>query len=306
PPMAPLGPEYEGLLLDLLNDPLVRFGFNTVPTDVALVELDRLVVYQRHIDLAFARRLEQTLGPAPDHEQIFRACLASDHPRPPATWAREHDDSFVFVSPSNDLRFLGTMRLEQTDITNHAPPGTVVGVVGIAVGFSANFLNALYAENRLILNNGSHRAYALRRLGIRHVPCIIQHVSSRDELDAVASSQVRSDPDLYLKHARPMMRKDYFDPRLQKVIPVHRRLRDGGRRARVSAQALAVEGPRPALAAEADRSDVEGGGEGGGEEDERADEGSHHAWATEPEAAAADGEEAAAEADGAGGVQTCV
>ena len=61
PSMAPLGPEYEGLLLDLLKDPLVRFGFNTVPTDVALVELDRLVVYQKHIDLAFARRLEQTL-----------------------------------------------------------------------------------------------------------------------------------------------------------------------------------------------------------------------------------------------------
>ena len=238
PPMAPLGPEYEGLLLDLLKDPLVRYGFNTVPTDVALVALDRLVVYQKHIDLAFARRLEQTLGPAPDHEQIFRACLASDHPRPPATWAREHDDSFVFVSPSNDLRFLGAMRLEQTDITNHAPPGAVVGVVGIAVGFSANFLNALYAEKRLILNNGSHRAYALRRLGVTHVPCIVQHVPSREALDVVAPSALRRDPDGYLRQPRPPMLKDYFDTRLHTVLPVRRRTHQVTIRVKVEASSL--------------------------------------------------------------------
>jgi len=238
PPMAQLGPEYEGLLTELLKDPLVRYGFNTVPTDVVLVELDRLVVYQKHIDLAFARRLERTLGPAPDRDQIFRACLASDHPRPPATWAREHDDSFVFVSPSNDLRFLGTMRLEQTDIINHAPPGTVVGVVGIAVGFSANFLNALYAEKRLILNNGSHRAYALRRLGITHVPCIVQHVPSREALDVVGPEALRRDPDRYLRQPRPPMLKDYFDRRLHTVLPVRRRMRQVTIRVDVEARSL--------------------------------------------------------------------
>ena len=41
PPMSSLGPEYEPLLIEFLKDPLVRHGFNTVPTDVAMVELDR-------------------------------------------------------------------------------------------------------------------------------------------------------------------------------------------------------------------------------------------------------------------------
>src|SRR5207244_8942211 len=129
------------------------------------------------------------------------------------------------MSPSNELRFLGTMELLSAQIANYPPPGDLVGVVGIGVGFGSNFLNAVYAENRLILNNGSHRAYALRKLGITHVPCIVQHVSSRDELDMVASSEVCSNPDLYLQRPRPMMLRDYFHPKLHKVMPVHRRLR---------------------------------------------------------------------------------
>jgi hypothetical protein len=225
PPLGKLGPEYEPLLIELLKDPLVRHGFNTVPTDVAMVELDRLVVYQKHVDLAYARHLESKLGPAPTREEIFRTCLPYDHPQPPVKWWRAHDDVFVFMSPSNDLRFLGTMRLEPGHITNHAPPGDLVGVVGIAVGFSNNFLSGVYAEGRLILNNGTHRAYALRKLGVTHAPCIVQHVATRDALDVVAASAVRQDPDFYLKHPRPTMLRDYFNPKLYKVMPVRHRLR---------------------------------------------------------------------------------
>jgi hypothetical protein len=225
PPMTRMGSEYEPLLIEFLKDPLVRYGFNTVPTDVAIVELDRLAVYQKHIDVTHAGRLEARLGPAPSEEQVFRTCLPYDHPQPPVKWSRVHENRFVFMSPSNDLRFLGTMELLSAQIANYPPPGDLVGVVGIGVGFGSNFLNAIYAENRLILNNGSHRAYALRKLGITHVPCIVQHVSSRDELDMVASAEIRDNPDLHLKHPRPMMLRDYFHPKLRKIMPVHRRLR---------------------------------------------------------------------------------
>ena len=225
PPMTGMGSEYEPLLIEFLKDPLVRYGFNTVPTDVAIVELDRLVVYQKHIDVTHVGRLEARLGPAPSEEQVFRTCLPYDHPQPPVKWSRVHENRFVFMSPSNDLRFLGTMELPSAQIANYPPPGDLVGVVGIGVGFGSNFLNAIYAENRLILNNGSHRAYALRKLGITHVPCIVQHVSSRDELDVVASAEIRDNPDLHLKHPRPMMLRDYFHPKLRKIMPVHRRLR---------------------------------------------------------------------------------
>lgn len=225
PPITKMGPEYTPQLIEFLKDPLVRHGFNSVPTEVAIIDLDRLVVYQEHIDVTFARQLERKLGPSPSGEEIFRFCLPYDHPPPPVKWARAGHDKFVFLSPSNDLRFLGPMQLQPAHIRDVPPPGALAGVAGLAVGFGSNFLNAIYVEKRLVLNNGSHRAYALRRLGVRHVPCIIQHVSSRDELEVVGPFDARRSPELYLGHARPPMLKDYLDPRLHVVMPVQRRLR---------------------------------------------------------------------------------
>jgi hypothetical protein len=226
PPIVSLSvQEHEALLSEFLKNPLVRHGFNTVPTEVAFVELDRLVVSQKHIDLAHARRLEASLGRAPDPEQVFRACLTPDEPRPPVTWANTGNGRYVFVSPSNDLRYLGVMSMKPQHIRDLPPPGDVVGVVGMAVGFGSNLLSAIHAENRLILHNGSHRAYALRKIGLRRVPCIVQHVSSRDELEIVASAEVRRHPDLYLKAPRPSMLADYFHPGLHTVMQVRSRLR---------------------------------------------------------------------------------
>ena len=224
PSIQPVDPENK-LLLEFLQAPLVRHSFNTVPTEVAYIELDQLVVYQHHIDLTFAQKLKNRLGQSPSEEEIFRTCLPCQPFSPPVKWSRTHRNTFVFMSPSDDMRFLGSMSLEPENITDYPPPGNLAGVVGLAVGFGSNFLNAIYAEKRLILNNGSHRAYALRDLGITRVPCIVQHISSRDELSVLASTAITDAPNFYLQDPRPMMLKDYFDPRLRKVMPVHRRLR---------------------------------------------------------------------------------
>jgi hypothetical protein len=215
----------EALLTEFLKDPLVRNSFNIMPSEVAYVDLDRVVVYQHHIDLSYVRLLERQLGPAPSEEKIFRTALMHDHPRPAVKWSRAHGNRVVFMSASNDMRYLGTMRLQPGNITDCAPPGALAGVLGLAVGFGSNFLNAIYSENRLILTNGSHRAYALRKLGVTHVPCIIQHVSLREKLEVVADSAVVDNPDYYLKNSRPPMVRDYFNPKLRKVMPVHRQLR---------------------------------------------------------------------------------
>lgn len=220
----PLGPEYEPLLLELFQDPLVRNGFNAVPTDIALVELDKLVVYQKHIDLPFAQQRASRLGPLPDYAAVFRTCLPHDHPSPAVAWTRVHGNTFVFVSPSNDLRSLGPVRLDASQLDAARFSGSVVGVAGVAIGFGSNFLNAIACEGRIILNNGSHRAYALRQLGITHVPCIVQHASSREELKLVTDNTVSREANLYLRDPRPPMLVDYFDPRLHVVLDSKPRL----------------------------------------------------------------------------------
>src|SRR6266850_2967982 len=225
PSLQPLSPDNQ-LLLEFIKNPLVKNTFNTVPTEVAYVDLSQIVVYQAQIDLTFVRQLRKKLASNPlNEEALFRVCLPDGQVTPPAKWSRMHHDTYVFVSPSNDLRFLGAMQMQPYHIQDYPPGGNLVGVVGLPVGFGSNFMNAIYAEQRLILNNGSHRAFALRQMGVTHVPCIVQHVASRDELEVVASSSVRRNPDLYLKHVRPPMLKDYFNPQLRMVMPVHRRLR---------------------------------------------------------------------------------
>ena len=225
PAIQPLPDALEPLREQFMRDPLVEHGLNTVPAQVGIVELDRLVVYQHHIDLSYVAMLKEKLGPAPGAEEIFRFCLPFDHPKPPAKWARVHRDTYVFTSPSNDLRFLGALPLNPGHVNGYPPPGALVGVVGLAVGFGSNFLSVVSAFDRLILHNGSHRAYTLRDLGHTHVPCVIQHVYSREELNVIASTAVAERPDVFLGQKRPPMLKDYFDPKLRKIIPVIRRLR---------------------------------------------------------------------------------
>ncbi len=225
PEIRSLDPRLHHLRDALFADPLFSRTIRAVPADIGVVELDRLVVYQKHINLDFTRTLRDRLPPSPSDEEIFRFCLPFDHPRPPVTWKRLNRSNVAFYSPSNDLRYLGMMFLRPENIVDQPPRGDIVGVVGLAVGFGSNFFNVIHVENRLVVHNGSHRAFTLRSHGITHAPCIIKHVSSREELAVVASSDLRRNPDRYLRHPRPSVLKDYFDPRLKKVLPIKRRLR---------------------------------------------------------------------------------
>jgi hypothetical protein len=97
--------------------------------------------------------------------------------------------------------------------------GMFVGVVG----FSSNALNVVRVNGRLILNNGSHRAYALQKAGLRFVPAIVQNVTHQDELALFPA--LKEQPDMYLTARRPPLPKDYLDPSLHIVIELPRRLR---------------------------------------------------------------------------------
>jgi hypothetical protein len=132
-------------------------------------------------------------------------------------------NTFTFLSSSNDFRVLETTLLPANQVV--APStGSPVAHVVISLGFGTNLLNVIGIENRLVLNNGSHRAYLLRELGITHVPCVLQSVSRRDELELIGG-ELQQNPDRYLRTARPPLLKDYFDPKLRKVVAVAKKNR---------------------------------------------------------------------------------
>ncbi|MGE0709924.1 MAG: hypothetical protein AB7N76_25330 [Planctomycetota bacterium] len=224
-----LPPELAPLAEELLSDPSFRRSFDeTLPTRLAMVELDKLVVCQRSVTQTFVEELQRQLGPSPGPEQVFRCCLPLGSRDAPVRFERLGAGRYAFRSDSTDFRFHEAVLLSPEQLQGYTPLGAVAGVVGLVVGFGSNLLNAIQVGDRLILHNGYHRACALRGLGLTHAPCVVRTVTRPDELELAAKSSVVDDAQLYLEAARPPLLRDFFDPAI-------------GRRWRVQPQVRVVE-----------------------------------------------------------------
>jgi hypothetical protein len=217
PEVLPMPSHVEPLVRQVQEDPVFQKAF-TVPWEIGLVELDRLVVRQELINLAQVDRIHVRLGTAPSQEQMFRLCMPVKRPTIEHGFQALSDDTYLFTSESNDIRFLESMLVRPEQLEGIQTHGTVTGVLAILVGFGSNYLNAVASDGRLVLNNGSHRAYALRALGTTHVPCVIQKPANRKELAKIAVGGLRKMPDFYLRDPRPPLLKDYFNPRLYRTL----------------------------------------------------------------------------------------
>lgn len=218
----PLDPSLEPLAAALTTDPRFVASFEELPTRIEMVELDRLIVSQQSIGLDFAMELAARLPRDPSPEQLFHFCHPAEPARAPFEIVRLDAHRYLFRSDSTDFRAHDPQLLKPSQVTGLATVDPVAAIVGLAIGFGSNLLHAVAADGRLVLQNGYHRAYALRAAGIRHAPCIVQEVSRRDELRLVADDVVVDAPEFYFRAKRPPLLKDYFDPKLHRVLTVRR------------------------------------------------------------------------------------
>lgn len=199
-------------------DPIFQKAFDDGEYEVAMVDLDRVIVSQKLVCIEHLRRLQERLEKKPTAEQLFRFCLPVDRPPVEHRASRTGDEEFAFTSKSNDLRFLEAVMLRPDQLVGYRATGPVAGVIALVVGYGSNFLNVLSIEGRMILNNGHHRACALWEAGIRKVPCIVQTITHPDEIQVHAPRPVRKDPAFYLTDPRPPLLRDYFDPVLSRRV----------------------------------------------------------------------------------------
>lgn len=218
-----LDPGLATLAAQVKSHPSYRSTFDTLPTRFGMVELDRLIVHQWHITRNFVDALKGRIGPAADLAALFRICLPLDAPETPVQIQRVGSRRYVFRCESEDFGFHepALLRPEQADESF----GAVAGIVGLVLGFGSNFLTAVRVGNRMLLNNGYHRAYALRALGITHAPCAIQMATRVDELQVIVNERVAANAQFYLASARPPLLKDFFDPKIRKVLPIRKKVR---------------------------------------------------------------------------------
>jgi hypothetical protein len=208
----------------LMDAPRFRRTFDSLPTRIEMVRLDRLVICQNHVNRDFVDRLKERLGPSPTPNALFDFCQPSEDRWPPVQMREHGFRHYSFRSDSADLRLHDATLLNPDQLQGHDSGGTVSGAVGVVVGFSSNCLNAIHDDDngRLLLNNGYHRACALLELGITHAPCVVQTVTRRDELDLTAKAIVARDPGYFFNGKRPPLLKDYLDPRICKTFPIRK------------------------------------------------------------------------------------
>jgi hypothetical protein len=228
-----LDPSCTAMAEEVRSHPHFRRAFDTLPTTFEMVELDSVIVYQRHVTRNFVdarrkalrQRSAKAIGTAPDAVALFRLCMPLDAPEAPVQIRKIGSHRYTFSSCSTDFRFHEAALLRPEQTAGYTSLGAVAGIVGLVVGFGSNFLNAVRVGPRVLLNNGYHRAVAMRAEGITHAPCIVQTASRVDELEISVRTRVADDPEFYFESARPPLLRDFFDPRLRKLLPIRRRMR---------------------------------------------------------------------------------
>ena len=238
--IKPLPRSIEAHVAKLMEQPAFRNTFDTVPVAFGMVELDKMIVSQYSLTRSVVERLRARHAARPTHKQLAGICLPIAPRDDECRLAGRDDGEFVFVSGAHDMRFLGATLVDPAAIKGLTVQGHARAVIALSVGFSTNVLNVIRLGNRVVLNNGHHRAYALRAMGLTHVPCVIQVCASHEELREAASSEICDNSDLYFESPRPPLLRDFDRPDLTRAFTSARLQRQVSVRFKSESRQLAI------------------------------------------------------------------
>lgn len=216
---------FRAKLLGFAADPLFQKTFAHIRTSFALVEIDKLIAAQRAVNLDYVKRLIGSYPKSPTLDDLLEICVSPKRKMDPIQHLEVLPNTHVFSSPNSDIRFLGAFVKElTTEDLDYAVAGGLPAAAIIAfIGYGGAPVNVLQAGNRLVLNNGFHRLYALRSLRVKEIPVVLQHIQNPD-LEFPA--QVADLPKEYLlKTARPVLIGDFFRPEFAITLKVRERMK---------------------------------------------------------------------------------
>ena len=216
---------YDSKLKAFAADPLFQKTFSNYPISFALVEIDKLVAAQRTVNLDYVERLIKSYPKSPNLEDLLNICVSPKRKMDPIQHLEVLPNNHVFSSPNSDIRFLGAFvkHLTAEDLEYAVAGGLPAAAIIAFIGYGGAPVNILQAGNRLVLNNGFHRVYALRSLGVTDIPVVVQHVQN---LELEFPPQVAGLPKEYLlKVPRPVLIGDFFIPGFTITLKVRERIK---------------------------------------------------------------------------------
>lgn len=223
--VTPVPTEHQERLNEWAADPLFQKTFSGRAVSFELVEIDKLIAPQRTVNLDYVERLLGRYPKEPALTDLLEICLSPKREMDPIQHLEIAPNTHVFSSPNSDIRFLGAFVKEITpEDLRHAVGGGLPAAAIIAfIGYGGAPVNALRAGSRVVLNNGFHRVYALRSLGVSQVPVVMLHLNN-PALEF--PPQVSGLPKEYLLGVpRPVLLKDFFEPGFATTLRVRERIK---------------------------------------------------------------------------------
>lgn len=217
--------EHRQRLETFAADALFQKTFSQLPSSFAMVEIDKLIAPQRTVHLDYVDRLLSSYPTSPTINALLGICVSPTRTMDPIQHLEIAPNTHIFSSPNSDIRFLGAfIKALAPDDLQYAVAGGVPAAAIIAfVGYGGAPVNVLKVGERLILNNGFHRVYALRVRGVKDIPVVVQHV--RNPQLEFAPDLLGVPKEYLLGHPRPVLMRDFFEPDFAINLRVRERMK---------------------------------------------------------------------------------
>ena len=214
--------EISSSLIGAINlNPAIKNNFGNDVYEFKMVEIDNLVAIQRQVLLDFVDDLSKKIPKNPTEDDLLKICLIPEKLVPLPKVAHRDSKSLYISSPNQDLRFLGGYiknEITRDDIESLGVGGFPTHAIMLFVGYGAGTMTAVSANGRIILMNGFHRAYTLRKKGIKKIPLLVKKIGNADL--ELPSNIKGLEKNYLLKHPRPILVKDFFNEDLVRVFKV--------------------------------------------------------------------------------------
>lgn len=207
----------------ITNNPLFKKTFSNLPFDFKMVEIDKLVACQRDVNLDYVQKLKEKFPKELSDSDLLEICLSVERGKDEIKEGWTAQNVYTFTSANPDFRFLGGFPklVTKEDINASFSGGLPIASITLLVGYGGVPINVVAVGNRMILNNGFHRVFALREMGLKFIPAVVQYVSNPDlEFPIMPLPK-----DYLVKHERPCIIKDFFDNELIRKFKVRRNLK---------------------------------------------------------------------------------
>jgi hypothetical protein len=172
--------QYRSKLDAIKADKRFTHTFHQFPTTFEVVEIDKLIACQATITMDYVSRLLDAFPTQLDLNALIDICLSLDKTVPEVADIRLNEQTIIYSSENTDFRFLGAIHkpLSEIDLDTSSTGGIPVRGLVMLFGYGGSPVNVLRVGNRIFLNNGFHRVYALRKAGVVDIPVVVQTIQN--------------------------------------------------------------------------------------------------------------------------------